>query len=339
MARVRLTCGDALRYLPSIPDESIDCVVTSPPYWGFKAHNGGASTFGNEPTMDEYLATSRILIRQIRRILKREGTVFLNIGNKRAQRSGDLMPLPWHIGLVAREEGFHLRDEVVWNKVNHNSPGNPTNYLRSVHESVLLLTKVSSGYYFNKEASRQPYLNRKQANLQREIFKIEKARTQGLLSYAESLEAREELERRTRQGRNNRIRLRRERSAESAPDPRADVLARDGFCFDDWNEDGALLSNVWNIGREKRDFEHPCPYAVQLPQRCLSIGCPERGLALDPFIGSGTTAIAGLNCNRRVLGVEIVQQHFETAKRRVAAWRPSDDVEADGSLAGTRPSL
>jgi hypothetical protein len=191
-----------------------------------------------------------------------------------------------------------------------------------VHEVVLHLTKTKSGYYHDEKASRVPYQNAVQSSAKGQHKKVYKAVAWSNLTYAEGLKAHAEIDRRTKAGENNRIRLRDTKvmhanGVNCSPDSRARALARDGFAFDNWNDDGAVGGNVWTIGGPSKDWDHPCPFSVGVPLRCISIGCPPNGVVLDPFMGSGTTAVAAMRLGRRVIGIEFMAEHIETAKRRV----------------------
>jgi hypothetical protein len=143
------------------------------------------------------------------------------------------------------------------------------------------------------------------------------------MTYAESLKAHAEIDRRTKAGENNRIygpssRLIHPNDAKGNVCSRGRAISRDGFDFDDWNKDGPVGGNVWRIGQGGvRGLNHPCPFPVELPWRCIRRTCPPDGTVLDPFMGSGTTAIAAVMLNRRAIGIEIMREHWETAKRRV----------------------
>lgn len=319
---VKLIRADTFEYLPTMADASVDCVVTSPPYWALKDYNGRADLFGNEPTLDDYLAKCRTLFRELRRILKSTGSIWINIGYKRDSASGDLILLPALVAHAAKDEGLHLRDYIIWHKRGHCAPDSAKNRHRSAHEVVLHLTKIKSGYYHNEKASRLPYKNPQQASARSQHRKVYKWVARGLMTYAESIKAHTEIDRRTKAGKNNRIRGRdgkvmHANGARCGPDSRARALARDGFLFDNWDEDGAVAENVWVIGGTTRGFDHPCSFPVALPKRCIAVGCPKNGVVLDPFMGSGSTAVAAMRLGRRVIGIEIMREHIETTKRRV----------------------
>src|SRR6478736_4014903 len=88
--------------------------------------------------------------------------------------------------------------------------------------------------------------------------------------------------------------------------------------IEDWNKEGALGGNIWRLQRNTvRGLNHPCPYPVELPWRCIARSCPPDGIVLAPFMGSGTTIVAAQMLGRRAIGIEMMREHWETAKRRV----------------------
>ena len=317
---VQLIRADTFEHLPTMPAASVDCVVTSPPYWGIKDYNGKGNLYGNEKTLDEYRANTRTWLRAVHRIVKDTGSAWVVIGFKRDDRR--LINLPALAAEDAQAESFVLRQMIVWDKKGHTAPNGPTNRERDTHEMVLHLTKKESGYCYDISAARAPYKNARQATAKSQHRKVYKWVAQGIMTYAQSLKAHAEIDRRTKAGENNRIRGPSDRpthpnSVKGGPETRR-RLKRDGFCFDNWHEDGAVGGNVWRIGHGGvKGLNHPCAFPVQLAWECIRRTCPRNGVVLDPFMGSGSTAVAAMRLGRRVIGIEFMREHFETAKRRV----------------------
>lgn len=195
--RNRILIGDVLDMLASLPDESVHCVVTSPPYWGLRDY-GVAGQIGLEPTIDEYLARMVAVFREVRRVLRRDGTLWLNMGDsyagswgaqgrqgksgELAGRSGcaarliaaaakresgtsslsqtpglkakDLVGQPWRLALALQADGWWLRSDIIWAKPNP-MPSSVTDRPGVAHEYVFLLTK-SAKYFYDAEAVRVP---------------------------------------------------------------------------------------------------------------------------------------------------------------------------------------
>ena len=200
-----------------------------------------------------------------------------------------------------------MRQWIVWDK-SSSPPTAGTKRERDAHEIVLHLVKNIDAHYYDISGARAPYKNAKQSNPQKQHYKVYKWVAQGALTYSQSLKAHAEIDRRTKAGENNRIMLHHE----------PDNVNYDGFYFEDRNHDGAIGTNVWRIPPSRvSGLSHPCPYPVELALRCIRRTCPRDGVVFDPFMGSGTTAVAAQSLNRRVIGIEFMREHWETAIRRV----------------------
>ena len=305
--RVRLILGDTFEYLPTMPANSIDCIVTSPPYWAQTHFNSKGDQYGNAPTLLEYRAKTRVLCRELRRIMRETGSLWVNMGYKRAP--GRLIDLPALWAQDAESEGLILWQKIVWDK-NSSAPTPGTKRERDAHEMVLHLAKNSDRLYYDANGARAPYKNARQANAQRQHHKVLKWTAQRVLTYAQALKAHGEIDRRTKDRENNRIMLQ--------PGHARDNPNRDGFCFEDWNKNGAIGSNVWQIGRNLvSGLTHPCPFPIRLAWNCIRRTCPHSGVVLDPFMGSGTTLVAARMLDRAAIGIEFIREHWESAKKRV----------------------
>ena len=182
---VRFLIGDALSQLARLPDESVHCVVTSPPYWGLRAYKGEPGMIGLEPTFDEHLDNLVAAFREVRRVLRSDGTLWLNYGDAynaynggagpssklsktqsaarpdlqtgfglrdRAFKPKDLMMMPARVAMALQADGWWLRSEIIWHKPNpmpESCQDRPT----SAHEKLFLLTK-SARYFYDAEAVR-----------------------------------------------------------------------------------------------------------------------------------------------------------------------------------------
>ena len=153
MADVRILVGDALSQLATLPDESVHCVVTSPPYWGLRAYKGDAGMIGLEPTFDEHLEALVAVFREVRRVLRADGTLWLNYGD--AFDAKQLMLMPARVAMALQADGWWLRSEIVWHKPNP-MPESVTDRPTSAHEKLFLLSK-SARYFYDAEAVRVPW--------------------------------------------------------------------------------------------------------------------------------------------------------------------------------------
>ncbi len=142
--------GEAQRLLDSLPAESIDCAMTSPPYWGQRAYAGGG--IGLEATWQEYVASLTSVFAKVKRVLKPTGSFWLNIGD--AYVNKNLIGLPWRVALaLTDEQGWILRNSIVWNKVK-GGMDNSTDKLRNVHEMIFHFVKRPKDYFYNVDAAR-----------------------------------------------------------------------------------------------------------------------------------------------------------------------------------------
>ena len=161
---VRILVGDALARLRELPDDSVHCVVTSPPYWGLRAYKGDPGMIGLEPTFDAHLANLIRVFREVRRALRSDGTLWLNYGdaywsnpsNGRGAASWlkakDLMLMPARVAMALQEDGWWLRSEIIWHKPNP-MPESTTDRPTSAHEKLHLLAP-SARYFYDAEAVR-----------------------------------------------------------------------------------------------------------------------------------------------------------------------------------------
>lgn len=172
--------GDALSILRRLPDESVQCAVTSPPYWGLRDYNS-ADQIGLEPTLPQFLNRLTAVFREVRRVLKADGVLWLNIGdgytsgNRRWRapdkknparamdvrpdtpdglKPKDLMGIPWRLAFALQDDGWYLRSDIIWNKPNAMPESVKDRPTRS-HEYVFMLSK-SERYYYNNDAIRDP---------------------------------------------------------------------------------------------------------------------------------------------------------------------------------------
>jgi len=197
-AAVSLTLleGDCRAVLPTLPAESVQCVVTSPPYWGLRDY-GVAGQLGLEPTSEEYLATMVGVFREVRRVLRADGTCWVNMGDgynanqgagfdthgdgglrkalaaspKLARPAGlkpkDLIGMPWRLALALQADGWFLRADIIWAKPNP-MPESVTDRPTKAHEYVFLLTK-SARYFYDADAVREPASSLTSGNVARVV--------------------------------------------------------------------------------------------------------------------------------------------------------------------------
>lgn len=330
-ALVHGNSGDVLSHFP--PD-SIDCVVTSPPYWGVREYSG-KSALGNEDDPGQYVDNLLRIFDELKRILKPEGSFWLNIGDTYDDK--DLVGVPWRTALAMKDtQGWILRNDVIWNKVKGN-PSAATDRLRVMHEYVFHFVRDRS-YYYDDDAIRGDEdfeLTFKEngdvvsptgvsgARYRRQIEESE------VLGRPEKREAFAALEEHLEMMRNREIKdfrmvirdtQRTTHGDSEALSGRARELAENGFYFLRYNASGPMPGNIWDIvpEDEHRDDGHCAVFPVELCELPIRATCPEDGVVLDPFIGTGTTIVAANKLQRRAIGIDASEEYLETARDRLS---------------------
>lgn len=300
----RIYCGDCLSVLNDISDESINCCVTSPPYWGLRNY-GVAGQLGLEPTPQEYVLKMVKIFSEVRRVLKHDGTCWLNLGDSYARQAGDdskkdvdsgmqtgrtgkakllfksgnnkpppglkskdLCGIPWRVAIALQENGWYLRQDIIWHKPNV-MPESVKDRCTKSHEYIFLLTK-SPKYYFDSKAMREPG--------------VIPAGTKG---------AKGSVERQNQPGVN-------------ARPPEYKIY--DGF---------RNKRSVWTVRTKPFKGAHFATFPPQLIEPCILAGCPENGIVIDPFIGSGTVAMVAKKHKRNFIGVELNPEYVKLAEQRL----------------------
>lgn len=300
--------GSALEILKTWDAGIVDCGVTSPPYYGLRNY-GEKGQIGAERTLKEYIDNLVAVFRQVRRVMKPTGTLFLNLGDSyNAGRDGghpggktgfkneetgylnrsgcnieglkpkDLIGVPWRVALALQESGWYLRNDIIWVKPNY-MPESMTDRLTRQHEYIFFLTK-SPKYYFDQDAIRIPHAK---SGLQR-------------AKYATNQYTGED----TKTGeRGGKIR-------EGAERKKVEL-----------NPLGKNRTTVWEVANQVFKTNHFAVYPEKLIEPCIKAGCPEHGVVLDPFFGSGTTGIVAERMSCKWLGIELNSEYIAIANRRL----------------------
>jgi len=325
-------CGDAQSVLAEFPDETVDCCVTSPPYWGKRVYNGGG--IGLEDDYREYVRNLAAVFAEVRRVLKPTGSFWLNIGDSYLDKR--LLGIPWRVALELMDrQGWILRNDVIWNKVK-GGLDNSIDKLRNVHEYVFHFVKNPHRYYFDADAIRTAprqakVLNgavvsatgvsgiryRRQIELSTVLTAEEKraalAALSGMLAKVQRGEASDfrmiiRGEQRTTHSDSNQV------------SGRAKELERKGFYILRYHPKGTKPSDVWDILPEDTQSRrgHFAAYPEDLCKIPILATCPTGGIVLDPFCGTGTTMVVAQCLSRKSVGLEISPSYIEIAKNRTA---------------------
>ena len=156
----RLYCGDSIEVLKGLDEESVDCVVTSPPYFALRSYTADEREIGKETNPYDFVKSLVDVFREVHRVLKNDGTVWLNLGdtymNKSTEglKTKDLIGVPWRVALALQEDGWWLRQDIIWHKPNP-MPESVRDRCTKAHEYIFLLTK-SKKYFYDNEAIKEP---------------------------------------------------------------------------------------------------------------------------------------------------------------------------------------
>ena len=281
----QIICGDALQVLKTLPDSIVNCCITSPPYYALRDY-GTSGQIGQEETPGEYIARLVEVFREVRRVLRDDGTLWLNIADCYAAyvpkcwpqeiKTKDMLGIPWALAFALRADGWYLRSDIIWHKTNampHNAKDRPV----SAYEHVFLLSKQKK-YYFNYEALQVPVAESTIVRTRRG-FKSEK--------YREGVPG---------------------QSSQAIHQPRpggeAPALRRG--------------RDVWSLGTNSYHHAHFATYPVELVKPCVLAGCSIGGTVLDPFFGSGTTGLTARMLDRLFIGIDISPDNCRMAEDRIA---------------------
>lgn len=257
---VTLHLGDALTVAQSLPAGSVNCIVTSPPYFGLRDY-GADGQYGLEASPAEYVERMRVLFAELRRVLADDGTLWLNLGD--SYRSKNMLGIPWRIAFALQDDRWILRNAIIWHKSNA-MPESVTDRLSGRYEHVFLFSKRAR-YWFDMDPIREPHSTES----------IARARRARDTSYAPP-----------GQTANKRT--------ETTPNSR-----------------GKNPGDVWSIPTRPFPGTHFATFPPELPRRCISAGCKPGGVILDPFHGSGTTAVVAKELGRNYIGIDINSDYLD----------------------------
>lgn len=309
--------GDVRARLAEIPDGSIQTIVTSPPFWGLRDY-GVEGQIGLEETPEAYVAQMVALGVELRRVLRDDGTLWLNLGdshngqgarspniqdngdlsyraggraiNVSALKPKDLCGIPWRVALALQADGWYLRSDIIWSKPNP-MPESVTDRPTKAHEYVFLLSK-SARYYYDAEALRVS------ADPRPSPPRESKTKQAHGTSWH-----------------NNAY----------APGP-------SGYGH---NPAGRNARSVWHIATQAYPEAHFATFPAELPTRCIKAGSRPGDTVLDPFAGSGTTLSVAAQLGRRAIGIELNEEYAEMARRRIE--RETRPNTARSNLTGDAP--
>lgn len=326
--------GDCLTVLKQIDSESVDCIITSPPYWGMRAYDNEESEFeiGNEPQFAQYAEALTSVFNEAKRILKKEGSLWLNLGDKYLDKK--LLGMPWRIALSLMDNGgWIMRNDVIWHQLKGTQ--SCKDRLRDSYEHIFHFVK-SKKYYYDADSiriqpSKLPVISSNSTTSSTGVSgKKYRKMIQGstCLSAQEKINAEKALDdvlTEIRLGLVNDFRMtirgvqRAWHSDNIKISGRAKELVNKGFYIMRISAKGHLPTDIWDIVPEDtwRTDSHCAVYPEALLQIPILATCPENGIVLDPFSGTGTTVSAALKLGRRGVGIELSPEYFKISQQRI----------------------
>jgi len=322
--------GDALVVLKSLPDEHIDFVMTSPPYWGKRKYENGG--IGLEPNYKDFASALTTIFMELKRVLKPTGSFWLNIGDTYNGKS--LLGIPWRVAFeLIDTQGWTMRNSVVWNKLK-GGMDNSKDRLANTHENLFHFVKQTKGYYYSADAIRSKPRTSKVVNgAVVSATGVSGVRYKRQLELSTSLSEDEKkmafaaLERMLADVAAGNIadfrmiirgQQRATHSDNEKVSGRAKELREKGFYFLKYHPNGSKPGDVWDILPEdtQRRKAHFAPYPLDLCRRPLLATCPPDGMVLDPFCGTGTTLLAARNLGLKSAGIDISRRYLELSQER-----------------------
>lgn len=361
---VTILQGDCREVLRTLPDNSVHCVVTSPPYWGLRDY-GVAGQIGLEQSVQQWVGELVAVFREVRRVLRSDGTLWLNLGdsyatgttsdrsptatgkhgyweypavNKRIDgreiglKPKDLIGQPWRVAFALQADGWWLRQEIIWAKVNP-MPESVRDRCTKAHEQIFLLAK-SGRYYFDADAIKEPCSPNTHAR-----YATAKGEPFGMTNWGRGDEPRKPVElsaqRNVGIGRNAPPRkavpnVGQREGPPGNPSPARKLAAAGSGTKNNDSMDAALAAmpthrnkrSVWTVGTEPFSEAHFAMYPPSLIKPCIEAGCPVGGTVLDPFFGAGTTGLVADRLHRNCIGIELNPAYVEIARHRIESDAP-----------------
>lgn len=327
--------GDSFRVLKELPDKSVDCVITSPPYWQqriYEDYDGEITDIiGMEDTPELYVENLMKVIRELKRVLKDEGTFWLNIGDKFVNKG--LMGMPWRVALEMQKEGWILRSDIIWDQMKGTQ--SCKDRMRDIYEHVFQFVKKPK-YYFDGDSIRitpkkdvyekegqiisATGVSGKKYYKQIELSTVlsEEEKTNAFNALKETLE-----EMRKGEVVDFRMTIRGEQrtyhSESQKISGRAKELNDKGYFIMKMRKKGFLPSDIWRIVPEDtwRKDAHCAVFPEELLKTPILSTCPKGGIVLDPFSGTGSTVHAAVLLERKGIGIDLSNQYTEIAKKRL----------------------
>jgi len=309
MPNTKILAGDCIESLKKLPDASVNCCVTSPPYFGLRDY-GCDGQIGLEETPEEFVAKLVAVFQEVKRVLKDDGTCWVNMGDsyfskQNSNRNGlngslggggvrgggeyktqkrnagetgckekDLIGIPWMLAFALRADGWYLRQDIIWHKPNP-MPESVTDRCTKAHEYIFLLSK-SRQYYFDSES----------------IKTESKSKSEGVRFGGNKYGDNEDKK----------------------------FATKSGNVSKEYTK--ANKRSVWSVNTHSYREAHFATYPPDLIKPCILAGCPEGGVVIDPFGGSGTTAQVAMENGRNAILCELNPEYVKIIEKRLGKVDP-----------------
>jgi len=322
---VRIITGDCRDCLREMDAGSVHVCVTSPPYFGLRDYGHG-DQIGLEQTPDEYVAQLVAVFREVRRVLRDDGTLWLNLGDsysgagysnhagtggaqridggkqkhlsKTGLKSKDLIGIPWRVAFALQADGWYLRQDIIWHKPNP-MPESVTDRCTKAHEYIFLLSK-SPRYYFDAEAIAEA---------------VAPSTIERLAQDVDGQAGSDRVPGKT----NGAMKAKLPRFGGNKYGDSADELHRTKSGNEYTVTNGKRnRRSVWTIPTKPFRDAHFATFPPDLIEPCILAGCPEGGTVLDPFGGAGTTGLVAARNNRDAILIELNPEYAAMSRLRIS---------------------
>jgi DNA modification methylase len=325
---VQVICGDALECLRTLPAESVQCCVTSPPYWGLRDY-GVVGQVGLEATPEAYVQKVVKIFAEVRRVLRSDGTCWVNLGDsyshgghgardpekwpkqsrndhhpthgkaKTGLKPKDLIGIPWRVAFALQADGWYLRSDIIWHKPNP-MPESVTDRPTKAHEYLFLLSK-SGKYFYDAEAIKEP------AN----------GWNGSRFDDSRDLVVRPNTGKGERKGNAKTFRGGGAYTSNQSFDNSAEIPRESHGNVPNETETRNKRS-VWTVATQAYPEAHFATFPEDLVRPCILAGCPPGGTVLDPFAGSGTTLMVAKAQGCSAIGIELNPEYVKLIEKRLA---------------------
>lgn len=353
---IELHQGNCLEILKTLEPESVNCCVTSPPYWGLRDY-GVEGQLGLEKTPEEYVEKLVAVFSEVKKCLRPDGVLFLNLGDTYAANGGhkqsagdkqntnkgsikhevrnpspglkpkDLVGIPWMVAFALRSDRWFLRQDIIWSKPNP-MPESVTDRCTKSHEYIFLLSK-SAKYYYNHEAIKEPSVcgdNGSRFDIGKTgMNKDRNWKKRPLVKKGLSRDNGSHIVHGNKVGRSDGGKAC-NKPGQLTRNKRSVWTVEDHNQLIEWLYDNNIeilkdylstTPDVWNISTKPYKEAHFATFPPDLIKPCILAGCPEKGIVIDPFSGAGTTGKVAKENNRSYIGIELKPEYHKMGEKRI----------------------